>query len=115
MPKRLYPQPADEGSRTGAGSQSLISLRHILWIRASSRSPVLVTQPRRTATSSSVYPSSFQVATLLQGGVAELYHQPLILFGELRREFGGRFIATDCLEPFRGQLGQTFALRKISM
>ena len=52
---------------------------------------------------------------VLQGGVAELFHQPLILFGELRREFGGRFIATERLEPFRGQLGQTFALRKISM
>ena len=52
-----------EGPRR-AGSQSLISLPHILRIRASLRSTVLVTQPRRTAISSSVYPSSFQVATL---------------------------------------------------
>ena len=27
---------------------------------------------------------------VLQGGVPELFHQPLALFGDLRRQFGGR-------------------------
>ena len=59
------PLSADcEPGRTGAGGQSLISLAHMLRIRASLRSTVLVTQPSRAAISSSVYPSSFQVATL---------------------------------------------------
>jgi hypothetical protein len=47
-----------------AGVQSLSSRAHLLRIRASLRSTVLVMQPSRAAISALVYPSSFQVATL---------------------------------------------------